>query len=84
MGGRTGVVQGSKDSRRTTLFDKVTYDLVVEVLDGRPFDLFPDVLFLLCLQGKFNEDLLQLLIDVVDTELLERVVLPCEVTPVSE
>lgn len=52
------VVQGSKDTGRSTLFDEVTYDLVVEVFDRRPLNLFTDVFLLLTLQGKLDEDLL--------------------------
>jgi hypothetical protein len=38
-------------------------------------DLFSDIFFLLSLQCKFDEYLLQLFIDIVDAKLLERVVL---------
>ena len=75
MSSSASVIEGSKDAGRATLFNKVTDDLVVEVFDGRPFDLFPDVLLLLSLQGELDEDLLQFLIDVVDAKLLEGVVL---------
>ena len=69
------VVEGGKNAWRATFFDEVTDDLVVEVLDRRPFDLFPDVFLLFCLECELDEDLLQLLVDVVDAELLERIVL---------
>lgn len=68
------VVQGGKDSRGTTFFDQVAHDLVIEVLDGRPLDLLADVFFLLSLEGKLDEDLLEFLVDVVDAQLLEAVV----------
>ena len=75
MGCSTGIIQRSENSRRSFLLDEVAYDLVIEVLDGRPFDLFPNVFFLLGLQRQFNEDLLQLLVDIVDAKLFERVIL---------
>ena len=43
--------------------------------DRSPFDLFSDILLLLSLERELNEDLLKLFIDVVDAQLLERVVL---------
>lgn len=71
----TSVVECSEDSWRTAFFDEVTDDLVVEVLDRVPFDLFADVFFLLSFQGELDEDLLELLVDVVDAKLLEGVIL---------
>lgn len=65
------VVESGEDARRPLLFNEVAHNLVIEVLDGRPLDLLPNVLFLLGLESKFNEDLLQLLVDVVDAELFE-------------
>lgn len=47
--------------------------LVVEIVDGCPFDLLPNILVLFSLECELNEDLLQLLIDVVDAQLLEAV-----------
>ena len=73
--GGARVVQRREDTRGTALLDEVAHDLVVEVLDGIPLDLFPNILFLLGLEGELDEDLLQLLVDVVDAQLLERVVL---------
>ena len=75
MCGCTCVVQGGEDTGRTAFFDKVAHNLVVEVLDRRPLDLLADVLLLLRLEGKLDEDLLELFVDVVDAQLLERVVL---------
>ncbi len=80
MCGRTGVVECGEDTWRTTFFDEITNDLVVEVLDWCPLYLFPDVLLLFGLEGELNEDLLKLLVDVVDTELLKRVVLSYRVS----
>ncbi len=74
VGGGTGIVEGRKDAWRTLLFDEVTDDLVVEVLDGSPLDLLVGVLLLFLLEGELDEDLLKLLVDVVDAELFERVV----------
>jgi len=39
-----GIIQSSKDAWRSTFLDKVTYNLVVEVLDWVPLDLFPNIL----------------------------------------
>lgn len=50
-------------------------DLVVEVVDGHPFDALLDILLLLCLQSQLYEDLLQLLVHKVDAELLKPVFL---------
>ena len=61
-----GIIKRRKDARGLSFFNKVAYNLVVEVLDGRPLDLFPDVFFLLRLEGKLDEDLLQFLIDVIN------------------
>lgn len=43
--------------------------------DRRPLDLFPHILLLLRLESELNKDLLQLLVDVVDTQLFERIIL---------
>lgn len=71
--GGAGVVEGSKDAWRALLLDQVAYDLVVEVLDRRPLDLLAHVLLLLRLERELNKDLLELFVDIVDAELLERV-----------
>jgi hypothetical protein len=42
---------------------------VTLTFDGSPLDLLSNIFFLLGLQGQFNEDLLELLVDVVDAEL---------------
>ena len=65
--GCAGVVEGSKDAGGTAFLDEVADNLVVEVLDGCPLDLLSDVLLLLGLECELDEDLLQLLVDVVDT-----------------
>lgn len=70
-----GIVQGGENTRRTLLFDQVAHNLVVEVVDRCPFDLLPHIFFLLGLEGELDEDLLQLLVDIVDAQLLERIVL---------
>ena len=75
VGGRASVVQRGKDAWGPAFLDEVADDLVVEVLDGRPLDLLADVLLLLGLEGELDEDLLELLVDVVDAKLLERVIL---------
>lgn len=58
MGCRAGVVESSENTRRTTFFDQVAHNLVVEVLDRSPLDLFPDIFLLFSLESKFYEDLL--------------------------
>ncbi len=75
MSGSASVVESSEDSRWPSFFNEIAHDLVIEVLDRIPFNLFPDVLFLFCLQRKLNKDLLELFVDVVDAKLFERVVL---------
>jgi hypothetical protein len=72
---RASVVESGEDSRGAFLFNEVAHDLVVEVLDRRPFDLLSDVFFLFRFQRELDEDLLQFLIDVVNAELFEGIVL---------
>lgn len=71
MGRRTSIVKRCEDTRWSTFFNEVTDDLVIEVLDWCPLDLFSDVFFLFRFQCKFNEDLLQLFINVIDAKLFE-------------
>ena len=75
MGRRAGIVEGGKNPRWATFFDQVAYDLIVEILNRSPLDFLPNVFFLFSLEGEFDEDLLQLLVDVIDAELFERVIL---------
>lgn len=75
MSSRACVVQGSKDPWRSALFYQVAHNLIVEVLDGGPFNLLADVFLLFGLQGQFDEDLLQFLVDIIDAQLLKRVIL---------
>lgn len=42
------VVEDGQHSRRSTAFDQLADDLVVEVVDGRPFNTFLHIFFLLC------------------------------------
>ena len=74
---RSGIVQSSEDPRRTALLNKVADDLVIEIFDLCPLNLLTDVFFLFSLQSQLDEDLLQLLVNVVDAELLERIFLGC-------
>lgn len=67
VSGGTCIVKSRKDARRSALFDEVAHNLVVEVLDWRPRDLFSDVFLLLSLQRKFDKDLLQLLVNIINT-----------------
>ena len=75
MCGGTGVVECREYSRGSTFFDEVAYNLVIEIFDRSPFNLFPNIFFLFGFEGQFDKNLLQLFIDIVDAELLERVVL---------
>ena len=72
---RGGIVQRSEDPRGAALLNKVADDLVIEVFDLRPLNLLTDIFFLLGLQSQLDEDLLQLLVDIVDAELFERIFL---------
>lgn len=56
-------------------FNQVTDNLIIEVVYWGPVDSFLYILFLFCLQCQLNEDLLQLLVDKVDTELLKTIFL---------
>lgn len=67
----TCVIKRSKNTRRSTFFDQVTDNLVIEIRYRRPLDLFPDVFFLFGLESKLNEYLLEFLVDIVYTELLK-------------
>ena len=58
MSSRAGIIECSEDPRGTTLFDEIADDLVIEILNGRPFDLLPNVLLLLRLECQLDEDLL--------------------------
>ncbi len=69
---KAGVVNNS-DHAPMRLLDKVTYYFIVKVVNVRPVDVLSLVLFLLLFQHKLNEQLLQLFVAVVDTELLEAV-----------
>ena len=57
------------------LFNEVTDDRIVEVVDVDPLDSLVDVLLLFLLQRQLNEDLLELLVTVVNDELLKTIVL---------
>jgi hypothetical protein len=69
------IVKSRKDSGWSTFLNKVAYNFIVEIFDGRPFDFFANVFFLFSFEGQLDENLLELLVDVVDTELLKAVVL---------
>jgi len=69
-------IRDAEDARRRRLgLDQVAHDLVIEKADVRPADALLSVLLLLGLQRQLDEDLLQLLVHIVDTELLEAVLL---------
>ena len=75
MGSGAGVVQRRENARRSTFLNKVAHNFVIEVFDRRPINLLSNILLLLGLERKLNENLLQLLVDVIDAELLKGVVL---------
>ena len=56
-------------------FDKVNGRLIVREVDKFPVDLLGEVLFLLELEDVGIELLLELFVGIIDTELLERVLL---------
>lgn len=58
MGCCAGVVEGCENPRWATFFDQVAHDLVVEILDRGPLNLFPNVFLLFGLEGELDEDLL--------------------------
>ena len=68
-----GILHGRENTDWPDLFDKITNNLVIKILDRCPLNLLPGVLLLLCLESELNEDLLQLLIDVVNAQLFETV-----------
>ena len=65
----------SKTNPPYLAFNEFTHNLVVEVIDGGPFDALIHILLLLSFEGELNEDLLQFLIDKVDAELLKAIFL---------
>ena len=71
VGSCARVIEGGKYARRPAFFDKITDDLVIEVLDGGPFNLFAYIFLLFGLQSELNENLLQFFVDVVDTKLFK-------------
>jgi hypothetical protein len=70
-----GVIQCGEDPRRAAFFNEIADDLVVEVFDFRPLDSLTNIFFLLRLESQLDENLLQLLVDIVDAKLLERIFL---------
>jgi hypothetical protein len=70
-----GVIQRGEDPRRAALLNEIADDLVIEVFDFRPLDSLTDIFLLLGLESQLDENLLQLLVDVVDAKLLERIFL---------
>ena len=69
------VVECGKNPWGLALLNEITDDFVIEVVDRRPFDLLPDVFFLLGLECQLDKDLLEFLVYIIDAQLLERVVL---------
>lgn len=56
-------------------FNEIAHDAIVEIIHRNPLNSFFFVFLLLGFQCTFNEDLLQLFVDVIDAKLFERVVL---------
>ena len=75
MRSSTSIIESCKDAWRSTFLDEVTYDLVIEIFDGRPLNLFANVLLLFGLECEFDKNLLEFFVHVVDAQLLERIVL---------
>lgn len=57
------------------VFNEVTYNLVVEIVNRNPFNALLHILLLFSFQSQFNEDLLQFLIHKIDAELLKSIFL---------
>jgi len=72
---KRNVIKYIENARRVFSFDEVAHDLVVKVLDRSPLDTLMVVLFLFGLESQLDEELLQLFIDIIDTELLESIFL---------
>ena len=75
MGSCAGIIQSGENTRRALVLDQRAHHLVVKVLDRSPLDLLAGILILFCLESQLNENLLQLFVDIVDTQLFERVLL---------
>lgn len=73
--GETDVVEQREEAGRSLSFDEFAHDLVVEILDGSPLNAFVYILLLLSLQCQFDKVLLEFLVHIIDTELLETVAL---------
>ena len=71
MGSCARIVQRCKNAWWTFFLDEVADNLVVKIFDRIPLDLFPNVFFLLSLEGELNKNLLQLFVYIVDAQLFE-------------
>ena len=71
----TGIVQSGEDTRGALVLDQRAHHLVVKVFNRSPLDLLAGIFILFCLESQLNENLLQLFVDIVNTQLLERVLL---------
>jgi hypothetical protein len=60
VGGCTGIIESSKDPRRTFLLDQITDNFVIKVLNWRPFNLLSRIFLLFGFEGELNEDLLRI------------------------
>eukprot|EP00051_Salpingoeca_urceolata_P021426 m.336288 g.336288 ORF g.336288 m.336288 type:complete len:561 (-) comp19795_c1_seq2:119-1801(-) len=69
----THIVQKAHDARWSLFFDQIAHNLVVKVLNRRPLDAFCNILFLLSLECKLDEDLLEFFVDKVDAKLFKAI-----------
>ena len=67
------VVKERKDSDGTLALNELAHNDIVKKLDRRPIDALLDILFLLFLERQLDENLLQFLVDKVDTCVEEMV-----------
>ena len=58
VGSGDGIVESGEDTGGSLFFNEIADDFVVKVVDWSPFDLFSGVLFLFCLEGELDENLL--------------------------
>ena len=71
MCGCASVIQRRKYSGRSSFFNEITDNFVVEVFNGRPLNLLSNIFFLLRLERQFYKYLLKFFVDIVDAKLLK-------------
>jgi len=75
LGEVASIIQDGKQTNWLLRFNQITANLVVEELNILPLNAFGVVLFLFCLQGELDENLLESLVYVIDAQLFETVFL---------